>query len=307
MLHQIIHFSSFSVGAMIKPSVIDRDDYIRSKYKLKGIDSVKTDITQELGKLFSKKTKKTVDFLDPNLTFIINLKDESCQLRSKSITLFGRYIKSLRGITQKQKPCTNCSGKGCRICDFHGISEFDSVEGIISKFLFEKLGGTIVKFTWIGGEDKSSLVLGSGRPFFMKIHNPLKRNLKLTSASFDSLQINDLKIVNESPKKPLRFNSSIEMHIFTDDEIDSKNLRKLKDLQNHPVIVYEKSGKRSEKIIFSVKYKKNSKNKALLYLSKLKAVCLLRDLWMVTMCLLDFLKSLIHHASAKNLIFLILK
>ena len=39
-------FSSFSVGAMIKPSIIDRDDYIRSKYKLKGIDSVKTDISK---------------------------------------------------------------------------------------------------------------------------------------------------------------------------------------------------------------------------------------------------------------------
>ncbi len=37
-------FSTFSVGAMIKPSIIDRDDYIRSKYKLKGIDSVMTDI-----------------------------------------------------------------------------------------------------------------------------------------------------------------------------------------------------------------------------------------------------------------------
>ena len=36
----------------------------------------------------------------------------------------------------------NCSGKGCRICNFHGISEFDSVEGIISKLFFKKFGGT---------------------------------------------------------------------------------------------------------------------------------------------------------------------
>ena len=28
-------FTSFSVGAMIKPSIIDRDDYIRSQYKPK--------------------------------------------------------------------------------------------------------------------------------------------------------------------------------------------------------------------------------------------------------------------------------
>ncbi|MCH7877142.1 MAG: pseudouridine synthase [Thaumarchaeota archaeon] len=259
-------FVSFSVGAMIKPSVIDRDDYIRSKYKLKGIDSVKTDISKELRKLFSRKTKKIIDFLDPDVTFTINLKDESCQMRSKSIFLSGRYIKTLRGIPQKQKSCENCSGKGCRTCNFHGISEFDSVEGIISQFLFKKFGGSTAKFTWIGGEDKSSLVLGTGRPFFVKIKNPLKRNLKLANLTFDFLKITNLKIIPESPKNPLKFNSSIELKISTEDKIDSKNLKKLKDLQKHPIVVYEKSGKRSEKKIFSIKYKKNSSNTFTLFI-----------------------------------------
>ena len=259
-------FSTFSVGAIIKPSITDRDDYIRSKYKLKGIDSVKTDITRELGKSFSRKTKKNVDFLDPEVTFTINLKDESCQLRSKSLTLSGRYIKTLRGIPQKQKSCTNCFGKGCRICNFHGISEFDSVEGMISQFLFEKYGGTTAKFTWIGGEDKSSLVLGTGRPFFVKIQNPHKRNLKLTSMSLDFLKITNLKIIHDSPKKPLKFYSSIKIKISTELEIDSKNLKKLKDLTRHPIVVYEKSGKRSEKKLLSVKYTKNSTNNFTLFI-----------------------------------------
>ncbi|MBA4718118.1 MAG: pseudouridine synthase [Nitrosopumilus sp.] len=259
-------FSSFSVGAMIKPSIIDRDDYIRSKYKLKGIDGIKTDVSQELRKSFSRKTKKNIDFLDSDVTFTINFKDESCQLRSKSISLSGRYVKTLRGISQKQKSCSNCFGKGCRTCNFHGISEFDSVEGIISKFIFEKFGGTTAKFTWIGGEDKSSLVLGTGRPFFVKIQNPLKRKIKSTSTKSTFLKITNLKIVRESPKKPLKFNSSIEVKISTEDKIDSKNLKKLKDLQKHPVVVYEKSGKRSEKKIFSVKYKKNSSNTFTLFI-----------------------------------------
>jgi len=259
-------FSSFSVGAMIKPSIIDRDDYIRSKYKLKGIDGIKTDVSRELRKSFSRKTKKNIDFLDSDVTFTINLKDESCQLRSKSISLSGRYVKTLRGISQKQKSCSNCSGKGCRTCNFHGISEFDSVEGIISKFIFEKFGGTTAKFTWIGGEDKSSLVLGTGRPFFIKIQNPLKRKLKSTSLKSTFLKITNLKIIRESPKKPLKFNSSIEVKVSTEDKIDSKNLKKLKELQKRPVVVYEKSGKRSEKKILSVKYKKNSSNTFTLFI-----------------------------------------
>lgn len=259
-------FLSFSVGIIIKPSVVDRDDYIRSKYKLKGIDSIKTDMSKELRKSFSRKTKKPIDLLDPDVTFTVNIKDESCQLRSKLLSLSGRYVKTLRGIPQKQESCKNCSGKGCRVCNFHGISEFNSVEGIISQFLFEKLGGSTAKFTWIGGEDKSSLVLGTGRPFFVKIQNPHKRNLKSTSIKSDFLKVGNLKIVPESPKKPLKFSSSIKAKISTKDKIDSKSLKKLKDLQKQPIVVYEKSGKRSEKKIFSVKYKKNSSNDFTLFI-----------------------------------------
>ncbi len=188
------------------------------------------------------------------------MKDQSCQLRSKSITFSGRYVKTLRGIPQKQKSCINCSGKGCRICDFHGILEFDSVEGIISKFLFEKCGGTTGKFTWIGGEDKSSLVLGAGRPFFVKLQNPHKRNLRSTSLSFDNLKITNFKIISDSPKKPLKFYSSIKIKISTESKIDSKNLKKLKDLTTNPIVIYEKSGKRTEKKLSFVKYTKNSSN-----------------------------------------------
>jgi tRNA pseudouridine synthase 10 len=254
-------FSSMIVGAMIKPSIIDRDDYIRSKYKLRGIDSVKTDITKELGKQFIKKTKKIIDSLNPDLTFTINFKDESCQLRSKPILLHGRYTKLKRGLPQKQKPCINCTGKGCRGCNFHGITEYDSIEGKISEILFDKFGGTTAKFTWVGGEDKSSLVLGSGRPFFVKIQNPFKRNLliprKITS---DSVIVSNCKIISEPPKTPIKFNSLIELKISTENVISSISLKKLKSILNGPVVVYEKSGKRTEKIISDLKYKKTSKN-----------------------------------------------
>jgi tRNA pseudouridine synthase 10 len=255
-------FSSFVVGAMIKPSVIDRDDYLRSKYQLRGIDGVKTDLTRELSKQFAKKTRKILDFLNPDVTFTVNFKDKTCQLRSKQISLQGRYNKIKRGFSQKQKSCENCSGKGCRACDFHGFTESDSVEAKISKFLFGKFGGTIAKFTWIGGDDKSSLVLGKGRPFFVRIQNPKKRKVKLPKIlKTDSVIVKNCKIIPNMPKKPLTFRSTIKMKIITENEIQSSNLKKLKKHFANPVVIYENSGKRAEKKIFSVKYKKNSKNK----------------------------------------------
>ena len=251
-------FQTYGVGIIIKPSIVDRDDFLRSKYQLKGIDSVKTDIAKELMKSFTKKTTKIMDPVDPEITFTVNIKDESCQLRSKSIVVSGRYVKSERGYAQKQKSCDNCSGKGCRICNFHGISEFTSVEGIISKLIFKKFGGTTAKFTWIGGEDESSLVLGSGRPFFVKINNPSKRNPKLNNEKLDYLSLFNLKLVNESPKSPLIFHSKIKIKISTVSQIDSKHLKKLKDLTSTPILICEKSGKCYEKKIFNLKYKKNS-------------------------------------------------
>ena len=260
-------FSTFSIGAIIKPSIVDRDDAIRSKYKLKGVDSVKTDLTKELGKLFSRKTKKKFNALDPDATFTINLKDESCKLRTKSLTLFGRYVKTSRILLQKQKSCLNCLGKGCRMCHFHGILEFDSVEGLISKFLFEHCGGTTTKFTWIGGEDKSSLVLGSGRPFFVKLQNPSKRILSRSSVVFDSLKISQLKIISKSPAQPLKFQSSIQIKISTNSKIDRDHLSKLNRLTLFPIVIYDKSGRRIEKSISSLKYEQITSNNFFLFIN----------------------------------------
>ncbi|TFH02085.1 MAG: pseudouridine synthase, partial [Nitrosopumilus sp.] len=232
-------FSSFVVGAMIQPSIIDRDDFLRSKYRLRGIDGVKTDITREISKQFAKKTKKKLDFLDPDITFTLNLKESTCLLRSKPLSLQGRYNKYKRGFSQKQKSCENCYGKGCRNCTFHGFTESESVEAKISQFLFSKFGGTIAKFTWIGGDDKSSLVLGMGRPFFVRIQNPTRRKAKLPKKiKLESLIINNFKIIAEVPKKPLRFRSIIEIKITTENNLQPSSLRKLKKFLEIPIIIY---------------------------------------------------------------------
>ena len=251
-------FRTFSIGTIIKPSIVDRDDALKSEFKLRGIDGIKSDITKELVKLFSKKTKKITNYIDPEIIFTVNLKEPSCNLYSKPIVISGRYTKSKRGYSQKQKSCDNCSGKGCRTCNFHGISEFNSVEGVISKLIFKKFGGTTTKFTWIGGEDKSSLVLGSGRPFIVKLQNPLKRKIKLSDYASDFISIFNLKIIDDSPKTPLKFSSLATIKISTDSKFDAENLKKLKNLKNSPIIVSEKSGKSYEKKIFDINYTKTS-------------------------------------------------
>jgi len=252
-------FSTFVVGAILKPSVTDRDDLIRSKFKLQGIDSVKTAITKELSKKFAKKTKRKIDFLYPDLTFTFNFKDDSCELQTRTLIFSGRYIKKNRGLPQKQPRCSNCKGKGCLQCDNHGFSKFTSVEGKISKFLFDKFSGTQTKITWFGGEDKNSLVLGNGRPFFAKLFNPKKRTARLQKKYIlDELEIHNLKIISKIPKQVIPFRSTIELSVLTEQKLPKKSLEHLKTLTNSPITVYDKPNKKNQKSIYKIKFKKSS-------------------------------------------------
>ena len=252
-------FSSFQIGATLKPSLIDRDDIIRSKFKLRGIDSIKTDITKEISKKFVKKTKTIVEHFFPDLTITINFKSNSFEFHSKPVFIFGRYLKMARGFSQKQKACDNCNGIGCGSCQYHGLSGFDSVEGMISQFLYEKFGAKQVKIAWIGGEDKSSLVLGTGRPFFAKIINPIKRKTSIPKkVKLDKIVLQGLKMVNQMPKEPIKFKSVVEISVNTDNKINSTKLKLLKNLKKSPITVYERFDKHNEKNVYSIKYKKTS-------------------------------------------------
>ena len=224
-------FSTFVVGAILKQSIIERDDKLRSKFHLHGVDGIKTAVTRELGKKFVKKTKKRIDHLLPDIIFTINFRTEQCDVKTKPIFLYGRYIKNKRGLPQKEESCQDCKGKGCIFCDNHGIVSFDSVEGKISQFLYEKFETNQVKFTWIGGEDKTSLVMGNGRPFFAKLLSPKKRNVRLTKKSnLDEIMIHALRKIDHIPNGSIHFKSKINMRVSTKNNISSKKLKKLKQL-----------------------------------------------------------------------------
>ena len=131
---------------------------------------------------------------------------------------------------------------------------------MISQGVFAGIGGTTAKFTWIGGEDKSSLVLGGGRPFFIRVKNPLRRDPELITIQSDSVLVDGLKAVARPPGKPVAFESIIRIRVLADC-VDSESLRRLKAIPKSPVVVYDKSGRRSEKRIILLQYRKNSSSR----------------------------------------------
>ena len=253
-------FSTFLIGAVLQPSIHDRDDVIRSKFKLRGITSIKSDITREMGKLFSRKTRSVVDYQNPDMVFTIDFKRDYCEIKPKTILLQARYTKNTRGLPQKQKPCDQCEGKGCFVCDFYGIREFDSVEGKIVKFLATKFGAQQVKITWMGSEDESSLVMGNGRPFFAKLANPHKRNISLgKKIDLGEVSILGLRIINKIPSEPVRFRTMVTIEVEAENEMEPNFLEELQRLKEQPVILYENSHKH-KKSIYSIRPEKISGN-----------------------------------------------
>jgi len=254
----VYEFSTFTVGAILKQSIIERDDKLRSKFNLHGVDGIKTAVTRELGKKFVSKTKKHNDHLIADITFTINFKTEQCNVKTKPIFLYGRYIKDKRGLPQKGESCKDCKGKGCIFCNNHGIVSFDGVEGKISKFLYEKFKTERVKFTWIGGEDKTSLVMGNGRPFFAKLLSPKKRNVRLAKKSnLNEILIRDLRKIDHIPNGSIQFKSKTKILVSTKNNLSSNKLKKLKQLTDAPIKITD-SNKQYKKRIYKLKYKKHS-------------------------------------------------
>jgi tRNA pseudouridine synthase 10 len=250
-------FSTFLIGVILQPSILDRDDIVRSKFKLKGIAGIKSDITREMGRQFGKKTKTKVDYQNPDIVLTIDFKKDQSEVKPKALILKGRYTKEIRGIPQKQGSCNRCDGKGCFVCDFHGIPEFNSVEGKIARFLYEKYGAQRVKMTWIGGEDESSLVLGNGRQFFAKLINPHKRKINLQKKiKLDGLSILNLKVVSRIPSDQIKFRTEVLLEIEAEKDLTPKALDMLKGLKGITVLISENSTLKSQKRIYDVNIKK---------------------------------------------------
>ena len=261
----IFYFKTFHLGINLKPSFLERDDHIKSKFKIKGIENLKFSIAKELAKKISKKINVNRIIDDSDLFIEANFKEESCKLRAKPLFVYGRYNKKIRNLTQKQEFCHSCNGIGCHNCEFKGMENIQSIEVIISNFLITKFDCKQVKINWIGGEDQSSLVLGNGRPFFAKLLNPKKRN-KMLPKTFDLkvISLSELKKLTVQPKGSVPFKSEVSITVETEKPISLTQLKKLKVLENSIIKDLLTDKKNPQKCIYKIGYKKIGKTRFIL-------------------------------------------
>jgi tRNA pseudouridine synthase 10 len=168
-------FSSFLIGSKIDGEIIEREEELWKKLKLKFYEQIKSELNREIGKTVEEKTGKKVDFSHPDITSIVDTRYDNVTLQISSFFMYGRYKKLIRGIPQTKWGCKNCRGKGCKKCGFTGKIYPTSVEEIIAKIVMEKTDGSEHFFHGMGREDIDAKMLGNGRPFILEIRNPVKR------------------------------------------------------------------------------------------------------------------------------------
>lgn len=200
----------------------------------------------------------------PDITIKVVIDDQKIAkifARAYPIILTGRYTKKWRGLSQKQSKNQLFGGKESDRCDFSGLSGHNSIEGIIAKRLISITKGENPKFLWVGSEDQDSLVLGRGRPFFVRISNPrvrrLKRSLKISTDGIYAIIDGKSKKI---PQSPLQFVTKTKILVQSNGSLTKNELAKLNALSNSMVRFRIKS-KIVTKKIYSVNVKKiNDRN-----------------------------------------------
>ena len=177
---QEYEFNTFLIGSKIDEDIVEREQELQGFIGSEDFEPIKMEINREAGKLLERNLGKTVDFVSPDITALLDTSFDVVSLQICSLFIYGRYKKLTRGIPQTKWPCRICRGKGCISCNYTGKMYETSVEELISKKALELTNGSDESFHGCGREDVDALMLGNGRPFVLEIKNPKKRTIDIT-------------------------------------------------------------------------------------------------------------------------------
>ncbi len=232
-------FSNFLVGTKVPGGIAENEEKIWTEITPEDAETIKRQINRETGKKLEEKTGTEAEFEDPDITFILNFKENKIETQIKSIYIYGRYKKLERGIPQTKWPCTHCEGSGCEECDNTGQQFPYTVQGIMEKPLLEMTKAEESKFHGQGREDRDALMLGNGRPFVLEAVNPVKRRIdldkfhqKIKENSEGKIEVSELEYSDKDKVvelKSKRSDKTYEVWVKAKQEVSKDDLNKIQE------------------------------------------------------------------------------
>jgi len=176
MLRSIKCVPTIDIGTRLPYLFYENEDYLRSMFKVKGSMGIKSQINLLIREKLRKDEKLIIDHVDPDYKFDVVVENDlsfRVDCKAKEFYLLGRYVKLDRGIPQKDKSLMKIDSQAVRNMTHR---KEKSIEYSIRKAVLSQYDPEDMKITWTGSEDKYSLVLGSGRPFIVKVINPKRKD-----------------------------------------------------------------------------------------------------------------------------------
>lgn len=257
MIHfqEIYRYHSFTIGTTLPHYMFDIEDSIRSHYKLKGLEDIKSSFNSKIRNKFQSLSKKKLNIINPDIKinlFISDNNDYSIKILSRSLYLLGRYTKK-KFMAQREKNVL----KNNHIYNHDSIiSKNQTVQTIIQKTLSNCIRSDKMVFTWYGSEDDNSQVLGKGRLFLVQLINPRERTIKINKVFTGdgiSFKIIEKKDLLQNVKRNFRIKNKI--FIKTSNPINKIHFINLNEL-NNSIIKYRYKSKILYKKIYHIKFKK---------------------------------------------------
>ena len=183
-----VDFDTYQVGTRTPPLVEENEALLREEAGL-AVDAgeqFKSEFNREVGKRVGRLTGATVEFGRPDVQFLVDVAADEVSATINSAFVYGRYRKLERDIPQTEWPCGRCDGRGslhgdreCPQCDGTGYLYQASVEGLVAPPIRDAMEGTEATFHGAGREDVDALMLGTGRPFVVEVHEPRRRTVSV--------------------------------------------------------------------------------------------------------------------------------
>jgi tRNA pseudouridine synthase 10 len=158
-----VEFKTFVVGTRLSDEIVMKEEGLWESADAKCVEPIRSEINRELGKLVEKKTGKRFDDKNPDVTILFSLKYMEADISIRSLYVYGRYNKLVRGLPQTKWEMYK-----------------ETVEDLIAKPFMEATDGKGHAMHATGREDIDAKCL-AWRPFVLEINQPKKRKINLNS------------------------------------------------------------------------------------------------------------------------------
>ena len=200
------NFESFLCGVRIPFNILEEEDRLKSKYRLRG-ESLRKEIVREAGLRINKITGKKTSFSNPEIKIIFEPynNNQSMHIISKPIFLYGQYLV---------------------------FSKIRAFHIILEKALLTKFGAERITIKEALSDTDGIILEGMGVPFIIKIINPKKRDWLFIKGFkiADNIQVIEIAEATEEEYNRAKFMVEWEAFLHTSRNLKGETDRRPPDI-----------------------------------------------------------------------------